>query len=344
MSLISPIHATSSCLAQAVSKPGPSSATGRPSPNRAAPPRDMVPWILLNFCHPMSVNKLLSYAFPVALFLAALPLFSADKPLPVSLIDPKGWCTKEAANALASLAALHPADTNALAETLIATGAALELADETAAAASLYQQAMLLARDQIKITGVKTEPPLRAYINALIHLGGLEYSKSHYEEAEKLYRSAVEAARIRFSENDPLVKVARNRYALALGQRYQMEKHRAFYLVLKESCVKAFGKRHEETARVLDELVDVEMLRADYKQAAVFAKEALLARRRTLRSDHPLVADSINRLASAYYSLGQRAELAPLLKEALKIRSAAFGPEHPKTALSRKNLELAIEE
>ena len=154
----------------------------------------------------------------------------------------------------------------------------------------------------------------------------------------------MEAARIALPENDLLVRVARNRYALALGQRYQMDKRRAFYLALRDSCVTAFGKRHEETGRVLNELVEVEMLRADYKQAAVFAQEVLRARRRTLRSDHPLVADSINRLASAYYSMGQRAELAPLLKEALKIRSAAFGPEHPKTALSRKNLELAIEE
>ncbi|MEI6167962.1 MAG: tetratricopeptide repeat protein [bacterium] len=276
----------------------------------------------------------------LGLFFSVAISFAAVETLPISLSSPQGWCTKAAAQALTEFRAHAPSDTNALLESLISTGQALELADETTEAARLYGQAIMLARSQIQNTGTNKEASLRSYIQSLIHLGGVAYDKTHYEEAEKLCHSAVEAARLTLPEKDLLVKIARNRYALALGQRYQPEQRRALYLSLEASCVKAFGKRHEETALVLDELAAIAMITSDYKQAASYAAEALKIRRRLLSTNHPRLADSINHLASVDFARNNRSDMVPLLKEALKIRTEAFGPDHPKTALSRKNLEL----
>ncbi|MGW3071184.1 tetratricopeptide repeat protein, partial [Streptomyces sp. NPDC001130] len=46
----------------------------------------------------------------------------------------------------------------------------------------------------------------------------------------------------------------------------------------------------------------------------------------------------LNKLASTYSDLGRHAEALPLQKKALRITDAAFGPEHPDTALRLSNL------
>lgn len=273
------------------------------------------------------------------LLFATMSLSAADEAGSPAPSAPQGWCTKAASAALSEFNTHPPTDTNTLLNALISTGKALELADETPEAVRLYEKAIMLAKAHIQMTGTNNETSIRVYIEALIQLGGMKYSKFRYEDAENIYRRAVETTRLTLPEKDPLAKITRNRYALALGQRYPLEQRREFYLTLKESCVKAFGKKEGETALVLDELAKMAMITTNYHQAAVYAEEALKAQRHTLKSNHPLLADSINNLASVYYAMGKTEKVAPLLKEALKIRTAAFGPDHPKTLLSRKNLE-----
>lgn len=250
----------------------------------------------------------------------------------------QGWCAEAASKALEALARAPESNTNALYEALMAAGKAVALKGAPDEAAALFERAARLGREQLSRHGRRDD--MRHYVDALVHQGNVLYYKLRYEEAENIYRRAVEAARLTLPEKDEVVKTARNRYALALGQRQQIQPRKDFYMVLKDSCLKAFGKRHEETAAVLDELIALNLITRDFAAAQEFAEQSLKIRRKTLPANHPQLADAINHLASVLYERGKRKELEPLLKEALKIRTAAYGPSHPKTELARANMKL----
>ena len=59
---------------------------------------------------------------------------------------------------------------------------------------------------------------------------------------------------------------------------------------------------------------------------------------KTLGSDHPNVATSLNYLARLYNRQGHYAQAEPLHKRALAIREKALGPDHPDVASSLNNL------
>ncbi|HEU5384258.1 MAG TPA: FxSxx-COOH system tetratricopeptide repeat protein [Ktedonobacteraceae bacterium] len=78
--------------------------------------------------------------------------------------------------------------------------------------------------------------------------------------------------------------------------------------------------------------------RALDSQAQIIYQLAMDIREHLLGRDHPLVAESLDALASAYETLGKDAE--PLYSRALEIRTAALGPGHPEVAASLNNLAL----
>jgi tetratricopeptide (TPR) repeat protein len=285
------------------------------------------------------MNSKLPRRIVTLLLMTALPVCApAAPPGPAPTGASQGWCAEAAHKAREALARVPAADTKALSEALMAAGKAVALTGPPEEAAALFERAANLARGEISWHSSRAEK--HRYIEALLHQGNVLYDQLRYEEAEIIYRRAVEAARITLPEKDEWVKTARNRYALALGQRKQLAPRLEFYVILKDSCLKAFGKRHEETAAVLDELITITLISRDLAKAQEFAEQSLNIRRKTLPANHPQLADAIVRLASVMYERGRRKDLEPLLKEALKIRAAAYGPDHSKTQWARENLAL----
>jgi len=81
-------------------------------------------------------------------------------------------------------------------------------------------------------------------------------------------------------------------------------------------------------------------LQGGYKEAKPLYEEALDIRRRTLGTDHPDVAETLNNLGAWYYSQGDYAEAKTLFKQALVIWERTLGPDHPnvKTLLNNMNV------
>jgi tetratricopeptide (TPR) repeat protein len=75
-----------------------------------------------------------------------------------------------------------------------------------------------------------------------------------------------------------------------------------------------------------------------YADAEPLEKRALAIREKALGPDHPDVAQSLNNLATLYYSRGRFADAEPLYKRALAIREKALGPDHPDVATALNNL------
>ncbi|CAF88048.1 unnamed protein product, partial [Tetraodon nigroviridis] len=83
-----------------------------------------------------------------------------------------------------------------------------------------------------------------------------------------------------------------------------------------------------------------------YKEAANLLNEALEIREKTLGTDHPAVAATLNNLAVLYGKRGKYKEAEPLCKRALEIREKArnpfpvLGADHPDVAKQLNNLAL----
>lgn len=69
-----------------------------------------------------------------------------------------------------------------------------------------------------------------------------------------------------------------------------------------------------------------------YREAASLLNDALAIREKTLGSNHPAVAATLNNLAVLYGKRGRYKEAEPLCKRALEIRERVLGENHPDVA------------
>ncbi|MBI4641535.1 MAG: tetratricopeptide repeat protein, partial [Candidatus Tectomicrobia bacterium] len=75
-----------------------------------------------------------------------------------------------------------------------------------------------------------------------------------------------------------------------------------------------------------------------YNEAEPLFKRVLAILEKTLGSDHPSVAQSLNNLGLLYYSQGKYTEAEPLYQRAVAIREKILGSNHPNLATSLNNL------
>ncbi len=94
----------------------------------------------------------------------------------------------------------------------------------------------------------------------------------------------------------------------------------------------------EEAGRLLYETAIYLRDRARYSEAEPLFRRALRIREQQLGSEHPQVADTLNKLAELCHEQGKYAEAEPLYQRALRIREQQLGPEHPDMASPLNNL------
>jgi len=76
----------------------------------------------------------------------------------------------------------------------------------------------------------------------------------------------------------------------------------------------------------------------DYVSAEPLHQRALAILEKTLGTEHPVVAISLNNLAALYEAKGDNARAEPLFQRALAIQEKTLSAEHPYVALSLNNL------
>jgi len=95
---------------------------------------------------------------------------------------------------------------------------------------------------------------------------------------------------------------------------------------------------HLQRALGLDLLGAFAHKRADHQLALDYYRDALAIRQRMLPDEHPLIAGSLNNLASIHRSLGQFDEAEQATLRTLAIRQKAYGEQHPMVANSIASL------
>jgi tetratricopeptide (TPR) repeat protein len=76
-----------------------------------------------------------------------------------------------------------------------------------------------------------------------------------------------------------------------------------------------------------------------YPEAEPLYQRSLAILEKTLGTDHPLVATSLNNLAALYYTQGKYPEAESLCQRSLAILEKTLGTDHPNTQTVRNNLQ-----
>lgn len=171
------------------------------------------------------------------------------------------------------------------------------------------------------------------YVMATLHASMLQYAK-----AEPLFREASEIRRARFGEQHPVYAGALDR----LGDLYRRmgQYDRAEPLLEQALAIRraALGERNPSYATSLQSLAELRQAQGDIPAAKNFYRQAIDIRRETA-PQHPDLAANLHTLAVLLADHGNHDEAQSLLLEALHIRQAAFGTQHPDHAETLRVLQ-----
>ncbi|MCA0313905.1 MAG: tetratricopeptide repeat protein [Candidatus Melainabacteria bacterium] len=204
--------------------------------------------------------------------------------------------------------------------------------------------------------------------NTLTRLADLYFSKGLLEEAEALYRRAlnikeqssglhkIDIERTRQNlekvltrkrapsqsrtpsshvqwQTDSSTSLDAVPPSMALGWPSAFDQDKDKELEIELASIKhMMGLEHPQVADCLTRIADQYCRNKRYTEMEPVLQEALRIRERALGAEHPLVSSSLKNLARLYY-FQKRYELSePLFKRALSIRQKAYGKNHERYA------------
>jgi len=170
---------------------------------------------------------------------------------------------------------------------------------------------------------------------SLTNAGRAEYWAGHFEEAERLLRSALEAAQR--TKDDHAVAAAYN----DLGTVYQneerlIEAERAYSEALR--ILKRIPDKNYETAVALRNLASVYSVNRRDSDALRALGEASKLLKKNTPEEQALAAQLQNTLGMVYYRQGKMSRAEPLLVQAMATRSLAGGDAYVTDAQILSNL------
>jgi CHAT domain-containing protein/tetratricopeptide (TPR) repeat protein len=101
-----------------------------------------------------------------------------------------------------------------------------------------------------------------------------------------------------------------------------------------------FGREHESTAAILNNLANLYKDMGQYGKAEPLYRRSLGIKESRLGKDHLEVAISLYNLANLYYATGQHAQAEPLFCRSLAITESRLGKDHPDVAIPLNGLAI----
>lgn len=117
--------------------------------------------------------------------------------------------------------------------------------------------------------------------------------------------------------------------------------HYQSYIPHIQQCATLIEHHHlysPESARLLFQAGAFQFIHGFYPQSQSFHQQALSIRKKTLGSEHPATAESLNNLGVLFRSQDDYEQAEKLHQQALAIRKKTLGPHHLATAESLNNL------
>jgi serine/threonine-protein kinase len=167
---------------------------------------------------------------------------------------------------------------------------------------------------------------------ALVALADSRKSQARYEEAEALYREAIDLDRREFGDRHPEVSTDRNNLATLLSatgrEQEALELHRDLLAIRRETL----PPDHPTTANTLSNLGETLIDLGEYEEAEQVLEEAAAMRRRIYGGSHPRLATTLRHLALLHRKRDDLDGARALLEESLAMSRAHHGDVHEDVA------------
>jgi tetratricopeptide (TPR) repeat protein len=170
---------------------------------------------------------------------------------------------------------------------------------------------------------------------SLTNAGRAEYWAGHFEEAERLLRSALEAA-LRTKDDHAVAAAYGDLGAVYQNEERPIEAERAYLEALR--IFRRFPDKNFETATLLRNLASVYSLDRRDSEALQALGEASKLLKKNTPEEQALAAQLQNSLGMVYYRQGKMSKAEPLLAQAIAMRSLAGGDSDVTDAQILNNL------
>ncbi len=175
----------------------------------------------------------------------------------------------------------------------------------------------------------------------LITLGDVNMKRGELDQAEPLFREALEIRRNEGAPADDLIESI-NGLGTLLHLQGQLDDALALHEEALALSKKHLGMKHAHTATTFDVLGVLQTDRGDYEQARELLEQALTIREEIFGPDDINVASSQGNLGNLHYLTGDYAGARLCQERALAIREKALPEDHPLIAKSLFNAANAI--
>ena len=200
----------------------------------------------------------------------------------------------------------------------------------------LYGEAASEAKGALELSIELGHDELRLY--SLNTLALAYHSLGDYDEAERLCRTALEAAAEVFGKDHPNYVAGLNNLAGLLEYTGNYEEAEPLLREALETIAKNPGERHPSNTSVLNNLAELLTSTGRYDEAEPLFREVLATIAEVLGKNHPSYATGLNNLAGLFRSTERYDEAEPLLREALELTAKSLGKRHPGYASKLNNL------
>ena len=178
----------------------------------------------------------------------------------------------------------------------------------------------------------------------LNNLALLYANQARYDEAEPLYREALNMKRKLLGAAHPELAAALTNLAFILQSRGDAAGAERAYREALGMNRKLLGESHPDVAKNMSDLAFVLHAQGKTAQAIALMRGALTMMRAELGPSHPTVAGAASTLAFWLTDARDFSDAERLVNESLSIRRAALGETHPQvgsTLMVKANLRLA---
>jgi tetratricopeptide (TPR) repeat protein len=159
----------------------------------------------------------------------------------------------------------------------------------------------------------------------------LYWSQGRYEEAERLYRRALEGWEEMLGPKHLDTLGAVYNLARVYWSQGRYEEAERLYQRALEGWEETLGPKHPETLRTVQNLAIVYWSQGRYEEAERLYRRALDRWEEMLGPKHPDTLGTVEGLAGVYRGQGRYKEAERLYRRSLEGREEALGPKHPDT-------------
>jgi eukaryotic-like serine/threonine-protein kinase len=180
-------------------------------------------------------------------------------------------------------------------------------------------------------------------LQSIINMGYLLESLGRVDEAEVLYREALDGTRRVLGEDHrETLRALNNLGAVLLAQGKLDQAEQAWREALRRSR-HVLGDEHPRTLLAIHNLGSVLQARGDQDQCYAMYREALDGARRLLGDDNPTTLAMANSLGNLLQEQRKMDQAEPLRRDVLARRRRVLGNDHPDTFVSINNMASLLE-